>query len=60
MNQFHSCLTAFCLLVSLQAKSQNTTLVDTGDVIIFALPAATLATTIILGDIKESWQFTKD
>ena len=59
MNRFHSCLTAFCLLVSLQAESQNTTLVDTGDVIIFALPAATLATTFILGDTKGRWQFTK-
>jgi hypothetical protein len=58
MNRFHLYLTALCLFVSLQAKSQNTTLVDTGDEIIFALPAATLATTIILGDTRGSWQFT--
>ncbi|PTX44879.1 PAP2 superfamily protein [Christiangramia gaetbulicola] len=30
-----------------------------GDVILFALPAATLGTTFIIGDKKGTWQFTK-
>lgn len=30
-----------------------------GDVILFALPAATLGTTFIFGDKKGTWQFTK-
>lgn len=59
MNQFQGCLITLCLLVCLQAKSQNNTFVDTGDVLIYALPAATLASTFILGDTKGSWQFAK-
>lgn len=30
-----------------------------GDVVLFALPAATLATSFIVGDEKGAWQFTK-
>ena len=39
--------------------AQNKTIEDTGDVILVGLPAATLATTFIIGDTKGSWQFTK-
>jgi len=39
--------------------SQNKTIKTTGDVILFVLPAATLATTFIIKDKKGSWQFTK-
>ena len=40
-------------------SAQNNTIEDVGDVILFALPATTLATTFIIGDTKGSWQFTK-
>lgn len=39
--------------------AQNKFIENTGDVILFALPAATLATTFIVDDTKGSWQFTK-
>lgn len=48
-----------CFTFSFQAISQDTTVRDTGDVILFALPTATLATTFIIGDTKGSWQFAK-
>ena len=40
-------------------SAQNEVVEDAGDIILFALPAATLATTFIMGDTKGSWQFTK-
>lgn len=40
-------------------KAQNKTIEDAGDIILIALPTATLATTFIIGDTKGSWQFTK-
>jgi membrane-associated phospholipid phosphatase len=59
MNQMHSYFLAIFIIISFTAKSQNTTLVDTGDILLFAIPAATLASTVIIGDTKGSWQFTK-
>lgn len=50
---------ALCLLLSPQLSAQKTTIENTGDVLLFALPTATLATTFIIGDTKGSWQFTK-
>ena len=47
------------LIVCSKMKSQNEAIETTGDVIIFALPAVTLASTFIIGDTKGSWQFTK-
>lgn len=57
----------FCLLFSQYTFAQDTA--DTkpevgaiqkiGDVILFALPAATLGTSLIKGDNKGAWQFTK-
>jgi membrane-associated phospholipid phosphatase len=47
------------LSLSFQLNAQNNTITDTGDIFLFALPAATLATTFIVGDTKGSWQFTK-
>lgn len=38
---------------------QNKAVKDAGDIILFALPVTTLATTFIIGDTKGSWQFTK-
>lgn len=48
-----------CLLLCLKLSAQKTTIEDTGDVILFALPTAALASTFIIGDTKGSWQFTK-
>lgn len=39
--------------------AQNKTIESTGDIILFALPVTTLASTFIIGDTKGSWQFTK-
>jgi membrane-associated phospholipid phosphatase len=59
MNRIHSYVLAIFLILSSVAKSQNTTAADVGDILAVALPAATLATTFIIGDTKGSWQFTK-
>jgi membrane-associated phospholipid phosphatase len=50
---------ALCLGLSHQIKGQNSTLVDTGDILLIALPSGVLATTLIMGDTKGSWQFAK-
>jgi len=39
--------------------SQNKTIETTGDILLVALPTATIATTLIIGDKKGAWQFTK-
>jgi len=64
MNKYNSYkLIAPLLLLFLYSFSnlsaQNKTVEDAGDIILFALPATTLATTFIIGDTKGSWQFTK-
>jgi membrane-associated phospholipid phosphatase len=45
----------FCNVVSAQSKTIETA----GDVLLFAVPAAALGSTLILGDEKGSWQFAK-
>ena len=40
-------------------SAQNKAVKDAGNIILFTLPATTLATTFIIGDTKGSWQFTK-
>ncbi len=50
---------AFSIFNSLRGIAQNEAVHTTGDVILFVLPAATLATTIIKKDKKGTWQFTK-
>jgi membrane-associated phospholipid phosphatase len=42
-----------------EVKLQVGTIQKLGDVVLFVLPAATLATTFIVGDEKGAWQFTK-
>ncbi|MBR9777993.1 phosphatase PAP2 family protein [Altibacter lentus] len=57
----------FFSLVTFQIQAQDTsetkpeigTTQKIGDVILFALPAATLGTSFIIGDEKGAWQFTK-
>lgn len=50
---------AFFLFSSNHLEAQNKTIEDAGDIILIALPTATLASTFIIGDTKGSWQFTK-
>tara|TARA_R110002051_G_scaffold300219_1_gene367554 strand:- start:10783 stop:11421 length:639 start_codon:yes stop_codon:yes gene_type:complete len=58
---------AFLLLSSENTFSQDTSITEPsigtnqkiGDVFLFALPAATLAISYIIGDKKGAWQFTK-
>ena len=59
MNRIRNYVLAICLIVGFQAKAQNNNLEKAGDVVLFALPAATLATSLIVGDTKGSWQFAK-
>jgi len=49
----------FCSFGSLPITGQNKTIETSGDVILIALPVATLATTLIVDDFQGSWQFTK-
>lgn len=42
-----------------ETKPQVGTTQKVGDVILFALPAATLGTSFLIGDEKGAWQFTK-
>jgi membrane-associated phospholipid phosphatase len=55
---YFTCL-LFYFFGSLPALSQKETIQTTGDVILIALPVATLATTFIVKDGQGSWQFTK-
>lgn len=47
------------LLVALKTNAQNKTIETGGDVLLFAIPTATLATTFIVKDKKGAWQFSK-
>jgi len=57
----------FLSFTTLQMQAQDTsettpqvgTTQKIGDVVLFALPTATLATSFIIGDEKGAWQFTK-
>ncbi|XCF04775.1 phosphatase PAP2 family protein [Tamlana crocina] len=59
------CTVLFLPTIPLQAqdtsetKPQVGTTQKIGDVILFALPAATVGTSFIIGDEKGAWQFTK-
>jgi len=47
------------LISSHSSFSQNKTLETSGDVLLFVMPAVALGSTIIKGDKKGTWQFTK-
>ncbi len=55
----------FSISVQLQAQDANQTKIHVGttqkigDVVLFTLPIATIGTSIIIGDKKGTWQFTK-
>ena len=51
--------TFFFLFLYSSLFSQSKTIETTGDVLLFVVPAAAFGTTLILGDRKGSWQFTK-
>ena len=59
------CTVLFLISIPLQSqdtsetKPQVGTTQKIGDVILFALPAATVGTSFIIGDEKGAWQFTK-
>ena len=46
-------------IFSISTYSQNDAIKTTGDVLLFVIPTATFATTLIVGDKKGAWQFTK-
>jgi len=52
-------LSLFCLFISHGLSGQSRAIETTGDVLLFAVPAAALGTTLILGDKQGSWQFAK-
>ena len=47
------------LILSHSSFSQNKTLETSGDVLLFVMPAVALGSTLIKGDKKGTWQFTK-
>lgn len=52
-------LLLLAILFSTMLKAQNKTITTLGDVLIFTMPATALGTSIITGDQKGTWQFTK-
>ena len=58
-------VTLFLVILPTQAQDTSQTKPDVGttqkigDVILFALPTATIGTSFIIGDEKGTWQFTK-
>lgn len=64
MKKFFLLTTALIIVANLSAQSdqesnKNNTTQNIGDVVLFALPVATLGTTFIIGDKQGAWQFTK-
>ncbi len=49
----------FLFLFYSNSYSQNKTVETAGDIFLFAVPAATFGTTLLLKDKQGSWQFTK-
>ena len=52
-------LLLLAILFSTMLKAQDKTITTLGDVLIFTMPATALGTSIITGDQKGTWQFTK-
>ena len=62
MSQFYRNLLiilAFIIIITPSSFAQNKSIEDTGDILLFALPAAAFGTTLILNDRQGSWQFSK-
>lgn len=56
---FVSITFVFCLFGQLQLNAQSPVIESTGDILLFALPATALGSTLIIGDKEGTWQFTK-
>tara|TARA_R110002049_G_C9069465_1_gene554775 strand:- start:1 stop:576 length:576 start_codon:yes stop_codon:yes gene_type:complete len=52
-------LLLLAILLSTMLKAQDKTITTLGDVLLFTMPTSALGTSIITGDQKGTWQFTK-
>ena len=52
-------LFSLAVVFSFFAKAQDGAIKTSGDILLFAMPAAALGTTLIIGDKKGTWQFVK-
>ena len=59
MSRIYCLILIFFMSFGFTAKAQDSRSAAIGDVIVFALPAATIATTLIIGDTQGTWQFAK-
>lgn len=55
----HVVLVAVLSFNALNTRAQNKAIQTSGDVLLFALPATALAGSLLIGDNKGTWQFTK-
>jgi membrane-associated phospholipid phosphatase len=46
-------------LITIKSTAQNNTIEKSGDVLLFAIPTATLVTTLFIKDKKGTWQFSE-
>ncbi|RAJ11554.1 membrane-associated phospholipid phosphatase [Arenibacter echinorum] len=58
-HHFKTLLFLLAILFSTLLKAQDKTITTLGDVLIFTMPATALGSSIIIGDQKGTWQFTK-
>lgn len=59
-NLFTVCLTfVLCLNGPVESNAQSPVIESTGDILLVALPATALGSTLIVGDTPGTWQFTK-
>ena len=58
-NWIHFFLIFFLLMCSESSLAQNRTIETAGDVLLFALPASALTTSLIIKDYEGTWQFAK-
>ena len=58
-HHFKTLLFLLAILFSTLLKAQDKTITTLGDVLIFTMPATALGSSIIIGDQKGAWQFTK-
>ena len=58
-HHFKTLLFLLAILFSTLLKAQDKTITTLGDVLIFTMPATALGSSIMIGDQKGAWQFTK-
>ena len=54
-----SLIVALMFISTLRLSAQDKTITDIGNVLLIALPASALGSTILVGDKQGTWQFTK-